>query len=150
MKSSSKAFSLLIAVVVLVLLSLFGVSALRFANLNQHRVAHAAALAQAKIFTHTATQEAFFEFLKSAKTEFETYFPNRQNPLFKSSVKVQILHTASANESNSVFANSQNSTALQNATTPPNRIEAIRLVTTTNSLNQTPEIRIIKVTTKLP
>lgn len=144
MKASSKAFSLLVAVVALVLLSLFGVSALRFANLNQHRVAHAAALAQAKIFTHTATQEAFFEFLKSAKTEFEIYFPNRQNPLFKSSVKIQILHTASANESNSVFANSQNATALQN------RIEAVRLVVTTNSLNHTPAIRIVKVATKLP
>lgn len=103
MKASQKAFSLLVAVVALVLLSLFGVSALRFANLNQHRVAHAAALAQAKIFTHTATQEAFFEFLKSAKTEFEIYFPNRQNPLFKSSVKIQILYAASANESNSVL-----------------------------------------------
>ncbi len=150
MKASQKAFSLLVAVVALVLLSLFGVSALRFTNLNQHRVAHAAALAQAKIFTHTATQEAFFEFLKSAKTEFEIYFPNRQNPLFKSSVKIQILHTASANESNSVFANSQNATALQNAASPQKRIEAVRLVVTTNSLNHTPAIRIVKVTTKLP
>ncbi|GEM_PF-7027613 len=145
-----RAYSLLLAVVFVVVVSGVGVATLWISALGAHQTTQEFLAAQVRIFARSATEAAIFEIQKgSCATEFEFFYPQKEAFLVKSEVSVSYVGgCAGVNSNLSANLSSQAGTKSTNIA----KTAAVVLTTTTfsNENASSPQIRFVKTTTQLP